>query len=168
MEPLFENSHLNDKAMLKEFYGYFFYKSPVYIALYIIMGAAFISSLAILILDHIFTAALILAPLCMLLPTFRYFHSIKVQNKRNNEISSTPIEVKSAIFEDYIENTSSNGALTRIEFNKIKSAVQTKNLIMLRSDAKLVYVLRKDTFTKGTKEEFVAFLKSKGIKTVGK
>ena len=41
---------------------------------------------------------------------------------------------------------------------------QTKNLILLKSRANLIYILRKDTFTKGTKDDFIAFLRSKGIK----
>ena len=40
----------------------------------------------------------------------------------------------------------------------------TKNLILLHSKAKLIYIFRKDTFTKGTKNDFIAFLKDKGVK----
>lgn len=41
---------------------------------------------------------------------------------------------------------------------------KTKNLILLQSKASLIYIFRKDTFTKGTTDDFVIFLRSKGIK----
>lgn len=46
----------------------------------------------------------------------------------------------------------------------IVKAVQTENLILLRSKANLIYIFRKDTFIKGTHEEFIMFLRGKGIK----
>ena len=60
------------------------------------------------------------------------------------------------------------GGADTVEFNKIKNAIQTKNYILLRSKANLIYIFCKDTFTVGTKEEFVSFLRAKGIKVKGK
>ncbi|MGI6745062.1 MAG: hypothetical protein ACOX45_02610 [Acutalibacteraceae bacterium] len=42
--------------------------------------------------------------------------------------------------------------------------MQTKNLILLRSEANLVYIFCKDTFSKGTPDEFLTFLSKKGLK----
>jgi hypothetical protein len=53
-------------------------------------------------------------------------------------------------------------------FDKIKGAVQTKNLILLRTKANMIWIFRKDSFSVGSKEEFISFLKNKGIKVKGK
>ena len=50
-----------------------------------------------------------------------------------------------------------------LPYDKVKKIAQTKSLIILRSQANFWYILPKNTFTKGTAEEFLAFLKSKGL-----
>ncbi len=97
-----------------------------------------------------------------------YFRHIRLSARRNNEISSVPISVITLVHENSLELAASNGSTINIELSKIRSAVQTKNYIVLRSDARLLYSFRKDGFTKGTKEDFLAFLKGKGIKVRGK
>ena len=36
-------------------------------------------------------------------------------------------------------------------------------MILLHSEANLIYIFRKDSFVKENKDDFIAFLKSKGI-----
>ena len=74
------------------------------------------------------------------------------------------IFVETIVTNEYIQNTASTGAVNKLEYNKIRNSVQTKNLILLRSKANLIYIFRKDTFTKGDKESFIRFLNNKGVK----
>ena len=84
--------------------------------------------------------------------------------KRDNEVHGKEISVETVITNEYIQNTATTGTVNSVGYDKIRNAVQTKNLILLRSKANLIYIFRKDTFMKGTKDEFIAFLGTKGIK----
>ena len=84
--------------------------------------------------------------------------------KRDSEVHGKEISVETIVTNECIQNTASTGAVNKLEYDKIRSAVKTKNLILLRSKANLIYIFRKDTFSKGTTDEFIAFLTSKGIK----
>ena len=169
MEPLFENTHTQDKSFYKEIYGYFYLRRPVAIGFYVFSAVGFLIHLPLAISGRDqsigFMALAIALPLINLI---LYFRHIRLSARRNNEISSEPISVSTFVHENSLELTASNGSTINIELSKIRSAVQTKNYIVLRSDARLLYSFHKDGFTKGTKEDFLAFLKGKGIKISGK
>jgi len=84
--------------------------------------------------------------------------------KRDAEVHGKEISVETIVTDAFIQNTATTGAVNKLEYDKIRNVVQTKNLILLRSKANLIYIFRKDTFTKGTKDDFIAFLKVKGFK----
>ena len=84
--------------------------------------------------------------------------------KRDSEVHGKEISVETIVTNEYIQNTASTGAVNKLEYDKIRNSVQTKNLILLRSKANLIYIFRKDTFTKGNKEDFISFLNGKGVK----
>ncbi len=84
---------------------------------------------------------------------------------RDNEVNGgNSIHVDTIVTNEFIQNTSSTGSVNRIPYSKIKKVIQTKNLILLRSEANLVYIFCKDTFSKGTPDEFLTFLSKKGLK----
>ena len=62
--------------------------------------------------------------------------------------------------EKVIYDSSTN---THLEFpyHYIKSVKKTKNLFLIITKANMIYILRKDSFTKGSSEEFLTFIKSK-------
>ena len=106
----------------------------------------------------------IFVPLFLLFQLYCYFRQVNTMVKRDSEVHGKEISVETIVTNEYIQNTASTGAVNKLEYDKIRSAVKTKNLILLRSKANLIYIFRKDTFSKGTKDEFIAFLASKGIK----
>ena len=83
---------------------------------------------------------------------------------RVSSFARKEISVETIVTNEYIQNTASTGAVNKLEYDKIRNSVQTKNLILLRSKANLIYIFRKDTFTKGNKEDFISFLNGKGVK----
>lgn len=93
-----------------------------------------------------------------------YFRQVNAVVKRDEEVHGNEIAVETIVTEEYIQSTAATGAVNKLGYDKIRYAVQTKNLILLRSKANLIYIFRKDTFTKGTLDDFVTFLKAKGIK----
>ena len=169
MEPLFENTYTADKSFYQEIYRYFYLSRPAAIVIYVLSAVGFFIHLPLAIGGKNqsigFMALAIALPLMNLI---LYFRHIRLSARRNNEISSVPISVSTLVHENSLELAASNGSTINIELSKIRGAVQTKNYIVLRSDARLLYSFSKDGFTKGTKDEFIAFLKSKGIKVSGK
>lgn len=167
MDILFENCYTRTKELAKEIYKYLCFKRPMYLILDIIIGLLFLANLIIVIFEKtdIDVVAFVLPVLFFALHIYTYSSHVKAMIKRDNEINhDKPIFVETVVTENFIRNSASTGSVNEIEFSKIGRAVQTKNLILLRSKANLIYIFRKDTFTKGTHEDFIIFLRSKGIK----
>jgi hypothetical protein len=55
-----------------------------------------------------------------------------------------------------------------VSINNLKSAFVTENYIVVITKARLMFIFRKDSFTEGDADSFIAFLKEKGIKVTGK
>lgn len=169
MEPLFENTYTQSKAFYQELYRYFHFRRPITVAAFIVCGICFASQLALAIFNLEYNLSImILMALFPLFKLFAYVNQINSITKRNKEISTEQISICSTVHDDHLEISASNGSTLNIELSKIRSAVHTKNYVVLRSDARLIYSFGKDGFTKGTKDEFITFLKSKGIKVSGK
>lgn len=174
-EILFENSHVRDKATVKEMYSYEFFKKPKQIVLFALLAFFVILYVGVNIWEYVYYGIWsmeywIFVPwlLISLLEFLMYKVSVKTTLKRDLEVCGKELEAKFKVTSDSIIGESMTGSVTETGFDKIKSAVQTKNLIILRSKANLLFVFRKDGFSIGTKEDFVAFLKNKGIKVRGK
>ncbi|MBR2715543.1 MAG: YcxB family protein [Ruminococcus sp.] len=80
------------------------------------------------------------------------------------ELFGGPATIKSFVTEDSVRALAPSGGTNEVAYNNVRRAIQTENLIFLQTKANLLYVFLKDGFTLGTAEEFIAFLKSKGIK----
>lgn len=165
MNILFENTYIRNKELAKELYGYIFFRRNYLFVAYIVLLISFIINL----LSFITTGAtnwfvFIFVPFFLLLRLFTYFQSIKLMVKRDNEVNGGPVEVKTLVTDDFIVHTTSTGGVNKLEYNKFKKCNQTKNLILLQSDAKLIYVFKKDGFSVGNCDEFLDFLRNKGIK----
>ena len=169
MDSLFENTYTADKPFYQELYSYFHFRRPITVATFILCGICFTSQLALAIFGLEYNVGImILMALFPLFKLFAYVNQVNSITKRNKEISTEAISICSTVYEDHLEISASNGSTLNIEIAKIRSVVQTKNYIILRSDARLLYSLHKDGFTKGTKEDFLSFLRSKSIKVSGK
>jgi len=174
-EILFENSHVRDKATVKEMYGYECFKKPTKIVIFALLAFFVILYVGVIIWEYVYFGIWsmeywIFVPYLIIpiLEFLKYKVSVKTTLKRDLEMFGKPADGTFKVTSDSIIGEASNGAVTETGFDKIKSAAQTKNLIVLRSKANLLYVFRKDGFSIGTKEDFVDFLKNKGIKVRGK
>lgn len=80
----------------------------------------------------------------------------------NEQCGGKPCVLKFAFYEDHGEaqNLASGGA-SHIGYPDIRKLEKTKNLIMLITKANMAFVMRRDTFTKGTEEEFCRFIEDK-------
>ena len=165
MEVLFENSYTRDEKLIKEIYRYEYFRRKLLIIFDIAMILCLLSNVLILIVEkHCYWGVFILAPLYFLYKFFCYWRQVRMILKRDQEVHGKEISVETIVTNEYIQNTASTGAVNQLAYENIRNVVQTKNLIYLRSEANLVYIFRKDAFTKGNAEDFIKFLKDKGIK----
>ncbi|MBE6789351.1 MAG: YcxB family protein [Ruminococcaceae bacterium] len=165
MEVLFENSYVRNKQLAKEIYCYYYFQRKWLVVCYVLVSISFIVNLLGAIFKYSYNlTSLVYAPLLFLFMFYCYFRRVNASVKQDNELYGKEVSFTTIVTDEYIQNTASTGAVNKFEYNDIKSAAQTKNLILLRSKTNLIYIFRKDTFTKGSKEEFIMFLREKGIK----
>ena len=165
MEILFENSYVRNKELAKEIYRYYYFQRKWLVVCYALLLLSFLSNIFISIFEKTYNwGVCILVPLFFLFQLYCYFRQVNTMVKRDSEVHGKEISVETIVTNEYIQNTASTGAVNKLEYDKIRNSVQTKNLILLRSRANLIYIFRKDTFTKGNKEDFISFLNGKGVK----
>lgn len=96
---------------------------------------------------------------------YKYFKSISVWKKRRDELgqnSSSKISVSRDKL--YIYRNPDDEEPTEVSFDNMKKVILSKNLILIRSAGNMLYIFPKDSFTVGTPESFLEFLKEKGLK----
>ncbi len=164
MEILFENSYIRNKELAKEIYRYYYFQRKWLIAFFVFLIAGFICNILMAIMSGVYRWwVFAFVPIYFLYHFFCYFRQVNTMVKRDKETHGKEITVETIVTDGFIQNTASTGGVNKLEYDNIKSSVQTKNLILLRSKANLIYIFRKDTFSKGSKEEFILFLRNKGI-----
>lgn len=165
MEVLFENCYIRDKELIKEIFRFFYFQRKFRVVCNVLLSLSFLVNVLIAIFEKTMNwFVLIGVPLFFLYQIYIYIRQVNVTIKRDEEVFSGEILVKTIVTNEYIQCLAPNGSVQNVTYDKIKNAVQTKKLILLRSKASLTYILRKDGFTKGTREEFLAFLVTKGVK----
>ena len=165
MEILFENSYVRNKELAKEIYRYYYFQRKWLVVCYALLLLSFLSNIFISIFEKTYNWGIfIFVPLFLLFQLYCYFRQVNTMVKRDSEVHGKEISVETIVTNEYIQNTASTGAVNKLEYDKIRNSVQTKNLILLRSKANLIYIFRKDAFTKGDTESFIKFLNGKGIK----
>lgn len=169
MDVLFKNSYERNEMVVKEMYRYF-YLRKLMIFIYAVMFLALLEGIAFLIKGEIVGAYLIILVLVyFVLKITSYFRTVKLIIRRDKEMNAGALaRIETSVMDSYVEFVGSNNSVTRLGYDKIKQAVLTKNLILLRSETKLMYVLHKDGFEIGACDDFVGFLKSKEIVVKGK
>ena len=169
MEVIFKNRYTRNRELIGEIYRYYFFKRRLWVFFDVIMIASFLVNLVSAFAGQdCYVAGFVLAPLCIGLQFVNYFRQLKLVLARDKEVYGKEIEVETTVSADVIRNVAVTGAVNEVGFNKIRWGAQTKNLIFLTSEARLIYIFKKDGFEVGTPDEFIAFLKTKGITVKGK
>ena len=169
MDVLFKNTHTRNKETAKEIYGYYFFKRAIYVFLYVIWGLALLFNIYSAIFEESYSILIfVCAPFVFLYPVFLYARCVNTMLSRDRELGGGYLTCETTVTDEALEMKNSLGADVTVDIGRMKSAIQTKNLILLVSDAKLIYIFDKRCFTVGTSDEFIRFLKNKGIKVKGK
>jgi hypothetical protein len=167
-EILFRNNYVRSKEMAKEIYRYYFFKRKPLVICYIFLSISLSANIAFAVTGKVYnTPVIILVLLFFAFQIVSYCRYVNSTIKRDNEVHGKEIEVETIVTESFIQNTASTGAVNKVQYDKIKYAVQTKNYILLHSRANLIYIFKNSSFEVGTKDQFILFLRVKGIKVKG-
>ena len=162
---MFENKYTRDKEWAKDIYGYICIKRPIMFVFYVLFAIYLIKGILDLIIIHRAELFCFIVPLawCVVI-AFSYKRNVKLALRRDMELHSKPIDVTVTVTDDMMIHSQSTGAEYNLRYSDIKKAVQTKKYIYVWSKANMLYSLKKDAFTYGSADDFVKFLRSKGIK----
>ena len=169
MEMLFENKYTRDAQWAKDSARYIYFRRPSVI----IMDAFFALYFAWGVYDWVFSGEFyflrFFIPLYWCVFVFAlYCKNSRLVLERDFEVHGRAVEVVLTVGNKEIEQRHSTGALYRLSFCDIKKVVQTKYFIYLWSKTNTLYPLKKDGFSVGNGEEFLRFVRNKGIKVSGK
>lgn len=160
MENKFEIHYTRTKELLREYCLFAYFARPSMIACDCVLLA-----LAAVSVVSGGTPLLALLPVIVIgMKLVLYLTMPNAMAKRDDEAASGgAVTVDASAGEDLLRFRVSNGAEQELPYAKMKKLAQTKHLILVSSEAKLWYIFPKDAFTKGTPEDFLAFLKTKGV-----
>ena len=165
METLFENRYIKNREWAKDVFGYINFRRPliivfdIYFFLYIVIGI-----IDIIVDKNIDVYSFILPIVWIFLQVFIYVKNVNVTLKRDLEIHGKPIEVTVIVTDEKITTVQSTGSEIYLNYTDVKKAFQTKKYIYLQTKSNLLCSFKKDGFSFGNKEDFLEFLRNKGIK----
>lgn len=165
MEILFQNSYIKNREWAKDVFGYISFRRPaaivVDVGFFLCIGLGFFYLNVYKIID----VYLFLFPiLWIFLQVFLYIKNVNVTLKHNLEMHGKPIEVTFNVTDEHITMLQSTGSEIHLNYANIKKAFQTKKYIYLQTKSNLLYPFKKDSFSVGSVEAFLRFLKDKNIK----
>lgn len=168
-EILFESTQTMDKKLFKEVGKFVIFKRKPIVYCNILALICFPIFILAQIAGYYQSSTAVLGYTLLVLYAIivfvSYYSFTVLQHRRKNELSQGKDEVVTVqITKSHAVFSSSIGTKAEIDFSSFKKINETKNYIILISKAKQMYILDKNAFTKGTPDELVAFLKSKGIK----
>ena len=168
MEGLFCNKFVRDEDTAKEVYVYWYFKRPLLIVVYSIIAFYSLACILGFILD--FDSAkealgvFVMSIFVFVLMIVSYHSQVKAMVQRDKEMSGgKPLCCEISVGENEI-TLSALESRSSVAMSNIKSAFETENYIVVLTKARLMFIFKKDSFTKGDAESFIAFLKEKGIK----
>lgn len=162
MEVLFENHYTRTPEILRELYQHLYFKRPVSIAIYVAFALAIIAAV---IFGGIFVNSLIYFVIILVMQFFLYRKAVKMSIKRDeSKFDTAQLYVQTRMSEEELHCRYGESTTRTVSVADIKGGWQTKNLIVLRTNIKLVIIIHKRNFTVGDCEGFVEFLRGKGIK----
>ena len=165
MEILFENKYTRDKEWAKDVCSYIFFRRPIIIALDIIFALYILYGIYNSVILNIVLWVYILIPIIWCAFVFIvYRKNVNILIKRDLEVHGKAIEVTVTVLDDVIKHSQSTGSELQLNYCDIKKVVQTKKYIYLWSKTNMLYSFKLYSFSLGAADEFLLFLKNKGIK----
>lgn len=170
MEIIFENQFTCTKKYYEECYKALCIKKISIIILYLLFGLNLISVILDVVifkdtqLDYNMKLNIFLDIFMLSWPIYTYISNKNLAYKRDLERNQgNPIQIKLLISKENINIYTMPNNNTTVEFANIERVIKTKNYYIFISKANLWVAVKKDSFTKGTVEQFEEFLKQKKL-----
>jgi hypothetical protein len=167
METKFEGGYIRNEKFAKEYYFYHAYKNTAGIFITVACACAVLIGIILTAMQqYLAIIDIVLGLYILLLRYFRTKKIIKLSLERDRESNhGNVVSVQNLVTDEAITVISSNNtAGTEFEMSCITKLYSSKNYIYLITKAKLAIVFDKNNFSKGSKEELIEFIRSKGIK----
>lgn len=170
MDVLFENRLIRNKDVFKAFYQYLYFKKPFPIVMFCICGIIVTRYLLrLLFLQYFVFDILVIYPI-VYIPLLLIAYSVAVNTSVKRDIEqfgTSALLITTSFKNDSLCCTYGEVQTAPVMLDQIKKVVTTKKLILIFSKAKLCYILDKDNFTIGKLNDFIDFLRNKGLKVKG-
>ena len=166
MEPLFINNFTHSKEMYIEMNKAYSFVSRLIFQIAVAVIYGFLAVLLFFYYGNYFSGAAI-----VLVGVFLFFYPLintrihaKKREKQLVELFGELPSAQNLFFDDYLLSISSaDKSELRIEYDKIIKVSQSKNLYLLIMKQKLVIMVDRNRFEKGSCEEFEQFIRSKAV-----
>ena len=161
---LYENSFTITQEIFQEYLKAFMGR---YRRMYYAMGGASFILGALSLLGGVGISALlffVITILCIFLPANTYRNSKnKKYTQQVEKNGGKPLERRVAFYMSGLEVYSNNGAHSVFRYGDITRIIASRSLYVLVIKKKLSLLVLKDSFTKGTLEEWKTFMNKKGL-----
>ena len=168
METKIEAAYVCDEKFAKEYFSYHSYNRPSGIIITVICILAIVSGLINIFAykKYLAIVTIVIGIYLFVLRAIRVKRNIKISLERDKESNhGNFVSVQNLVTENsIIVKSSANESGTEFEISCIEKAYRSKNYIYLITKAKLAIVFDINSFSKGTPEELVEFIRQKGIK----
>lgn len=163
MEPLFINQYTRDEAITKEYHRSYYF-TPIFWVIYVLLGICFIYSIVSTCMGYPAYDSMILMLITVIFIFFLRRYRISTAINRDKEQFGQPPHMVCEVSETGIRIGTNGYFSQEVPFSEIRHAKETKHLILLVSHARLLYILHKDGFVKGSLPEFNRFLWEKKVR----
>ena len=164
MDILFKNHHTQTEKWLKECTLFVTVKSLSNIISSLVSLAFLAVAIYKMVCVHIIYINYFLLPiLWFTVITVQYFRTVRIAKKRNAELNRKDCQVFMEVTEEGIDVVRDDSRL-HAAFDHVKRGIITPNYILLLTKARILYTFRRDGFVVGNEEDFLHWLREKGIK----
>ena len=165
MEILFKNTYKQTEEWIREVNKYTFFRKPMTLLSHVLCSLLFVGGVYKAVAFNEIIYIYLFLPFFWFLMFLRIALTINnTQIKRMKEAQLLDKSVCTEVFQDEISYKNEKGAEYKIAYADIKFAIETPSYILIQTKARLVYSIYRYGFEVGHVDDFMAFLKDKGVK----
>lgn len=164
METLFENRYTITESVYDEYFTYFYFRRPAAIGGMICCAVAVLAAIGLTVflgrLGLFSGLAFLVVILFFVFQLTGYRRARKIYYQGDLEQNGgQPVEMLLTAGPEALTSRNLAEEEERVlEYDRLKTVIETKGLFILLTSSRAPYVLKKDGFTRGTADEFRAFL----------
>lgn len=165
MEFLFENRYIRNEEWAKDIYYYFYFcRVGTVVPSILFFAVLLIGVFCAIAFNRFYWAFFVYPVLWMALLFVLYRCNVKSTLKKDLQAHGEAVQITSFVSDAAVRVEKSTAEQSELLFADVKKAVFTDRFIFLWSKTNAVYSFKKDGFSVGDEEGFVAFLEAKGFK----